>query len=140
MSSCPYSKSDIPELLQHVQYCFINKDSEGCEPTGELNKALVECNTQVQSVIDELNKSVMDLNVENEMLKHELITSYNKNNVSGQLFMSYKEIYSIYYFRNVFMMIGIVVILISIGHAFSKTTEGEEVKSLISQKFSGKLL
>lgn len=131
--SCPYSTSEIPTFINSVKAC-ISDQSTDCQALGTLNETLIQCNTEMQTIINGLNQSVLDMTIENNTLKASLIDSRNKNNVSGQLFMTYKQNYAVDYVRNWAMLIGIHLICMGIFQALSNTSEGTEIKNIIYPK------
>jgi len=136
--SCPYTPSEIPGYFQSVQACISGGGTE-CDSNETLNETLVSCNTEMQTIINGLNQSVIDLTITNQALKAQTVQSYNNNNVSGQLFMGYKQTYSTCYFRNWWMIFSMGLILFGIFHALSNTTEGAELKGVISKKINQKV-
>ena len=133
--SCPYTKSEIPGYLKTAVTCINGGESSQCQ---NLNATLVECNSEIQTIIDGLNKQVIEMNLENDALKAGMMSSYNKNNVSGQLFMSYKQHYSVFYVRNCVMLVGIGFVLAGTFQALMNTVEGDEIKAIVSKNIAPK--
>lgn len=126
--SCPYNTSQITSYLNN---CITNQSLESCQ---SLNTSLVACNESIQNIINNMNQQVIQLNSENTAIKANLLESNNKTNLSGQLFMGYKEQYSIFYFRNWAMIIAIGFLIAGLLQALLNTNEGEEIKTQISKK------